>query len=134
MEQRVTFDQMIEEIKRRGEKERETIEVAEELSDIIMAITDARIEKGLTQRELAEMSGLKQSAIARMESIQVVPRLDTLIKIARCLGIKLKAEREEEVTESATMTIYSISDYNNTINSYGWGLPSYTTKALEGAV
>lgn len=130
-----SFDLMLEEIKQESEKAKETIEIAEQLSEIIGTITEERIEQGLTQRDLAKLSGIKQSAIARMESIQVVPRLDTLIKIARCLGIKLKAERKEDVKESASATVYSFYDYNNTDTSYGWLQPSYImTKALEGAV
>lgn len=128
-----SFDLMLEEIKKKGEKERETIEVAEQLAEIIGTITEARIEKGLTQRDLAKMSGLKQSAIARMENIQVVPRLDTLIKIARCLGITLKAETGENVQESATITIFQLFDYNS--GNYEWEKTSYSmTPILEGAV
>lgn len=130
-----SFDLMLEEIKQESEKAKETIEVAEELAEIIGTITVTRIEQGVTQRQLAKMSGIKQSAIARMESIQAVPRLDTLIKIARCLGIKLKAEKKEELMESASASVYSFYDYNNADYSYGWLQPSYkTTHVLEGAV
>ncbi|MBQ1790870.1 MAG: helix-turn-helix transcriptional regulator [Oscillospiraceae bacterium] len=85
-----TFKVMMQEIKNSGRTERETVEISEELAEIIGSLTEARVSLGLTQRQLAEKSGLKQSAIARMESLQSVPRLDTMVKVARCLGVKIR--------------------------------------------
>ncbi|MDR1689434.1 MAG: helix-turn-helix domain-containing protein [Clostridiales bacterium] len=53
------------------------------------ALIEAREKKGISQEKLAEMSGLKQSAIARLETSATSPRLDTLIKVAKPLGYKL---------------------------------------------
>jgi transcriptional regulator with XRE-family HTH domain len=50
----------------------------------------AREEKGLSQRELAEISGVKQPAIARMESMKVTPQIDTLLKVLVPLGYTLE--------------------------------------------
>ena len=50
---------------------------AKALSNIIKQIIITRNEMGLTQRDLAEKCGLKQSALARIECLQVVPRIDT---------------------------------------------------------
>jgi len=36
-------------------------------------MAEAREEKGLSQRELAEISGIKQPAIARLESMKATP-------------------------------------------------------------
>lgn len=49
----------------------------------------ARIKKGLTQKELAEKIGTKQSAIARVESGEANPSFDFLEKITRALDSKL---------------------------------------------
>ncbi len=59
------------------------------VSDVISDIIKARIAKGWTQTELAQRTGLKQSAIARLESQSTIPKLDTLYKIANALGIRL---------------------------------------------
>ena len=47
-----------------------------------------RLSKGLSQTKLAEMAGLKQSAIARLESEAHTPTSATLDKLAQALGIK----------------------------------------------
>jgi len=49
-----------------------------------------RNEAGLSQEELAKKIGTTQSAIARMESGKVVPRLESLAKIASACGKKLE--------------------------------------------
>ncbi|HUW65729.1 MAG TPA: helix-turn-helix transcriptional regulator [Spirochaetia bacterium] len=41
---------------------------------------------GLTQEELAKKVGTTQSAIARMESGRILPKLDSLSKIAKICG------------------------------------------------
>ena len=110
MANRKTFDDMMNEIKASGEQERETIEVAEKLAKIIGDLSRARIKKGLSQRQLAEMTGIKQSAIARLENIQAVPRLDTIIKIARCLDVEIEIEEVTTDTRAIKMEIPQIVD------------------------
>ncbi|MCM1330456.1 MAG: helix-turn-helix transcriptional regulator [Ruminococcus sp.] len=56
---------------------------------LIGKIIEAREEKGLSQRELAEISGVKQPAIARLESMRSTPQIDTLFKILSPLGYTL---------------------------------------------
>lgn len=76
-----------ENIQALSEFEKEQIDLAAEL---VKQIINRRAELGLTQRQLAEKSGVKQSAIARLESQAVVPRIDTLYKLLRPLGLKIK--------------------------------------------
>lgn len=57
---------------------------------IIDALIALRKEKGMTQKELAEAAHLAQPAIARLESRNAVPQLDTLLKIAGALGYHLE--------------------------------------------
>lgn len=68
-------------------EEREKINFEVEL---IGKMIKAREEKGLSQRDLAELSGVKQPAIARMESMKSTPQLDTLLKVLVPLGYTLQ--------------------------------------------
>lgn len=56
---------------------------------VITAITHARREQGMSQRELEEKSGVKQSTIARVERGQTQPTVDTLMKLLAPLGMTL---------------------------------------------
>ena len=48
-----------------------------------------REAQGLSQRDLAERSGVFYTVIARLELGQTDPRLSTLIKLAEALGIDM---------------------------------------------
>lgn len=52
----------------------------------------ARIEKKMTQKDLAEKSGVRQSNISRIESGACVPTLTTLKELAKGLGKTLRIE------------------------------------------
>ena len=68
-----------------ADRERINFEVA-----IIGKMIEAREEKGLSQRELAAMSGVKQPAIARLESMKATPQIDTLFKVLYPLGYTIE--------------------------------------------
>ena len=48
-----------------------------------------RKRAGLTQKQLAEISGVTQANISRMENGSAVPSIESLVKIADSLGLKL---------------------------------------------
>ena len=68
---------------------KENIEEMEALANIISEIIKKRNELGISQRELAEICGLPHSSVARIESCTVKPKVDTLLKIMRPLGLTL---------------------------------------------
>lgn len=53
-------------------------------------VNEARRAAGLSQRELSRRSGVAQSAIARIERRQQVPRTDTLEKLLEACGFELR--------------------------------------------
>ena len=57
---------------------------------IIEEIIMARKERNLTQKDLAELIGTRQSNISRLESGNYNPSLDLLIKIAQAMDKKLE--------------------------------------------
>ena len=52
-------------------------------------VVEQRQARGLSQRELAELTDTTQSAIARLESGGRPPRIDTLLRIAEALDCEL---------------------------------------------
>lgn len=77
-------------VKSIDEDNRILMEEIDELTNIVSAMIDKRTALGITQRELAQLCGLPQSSIARIESGKTTPKLDTLLKIIHPLGLKLK--------------------------------------------
>ena len=56
---------------------------------LMVELIKARNEKGSSQKELEELSGVSQPVIARMERGVTKPQLDTVIKVLASLGKKL---------------------------------------------
>ena len=57
--------------------------------EIVRAIINARSEQNMTQKELAERTGIQQSHISRLESGNYNPSLKFLKKVAAGLGKQL---------------------------------------------
>ena len=77
------------EIKRTDPVGKEIIEEAEIEAATISDMIRQRSAMGLSQRDLAEMCDIPQSSIARIETGKITPRLDTLLKILKQLGLTL---------------------------------------------
>lgn len=58
-------------------------------SDIIEEIIKIRQSKGLTQKQLEKISGVRQPVIARTEKMATDPNLSTLVKILKSLDKKI---------------------------------------------
>lgn len=55
----------------------------------MLSIKITRLKKGLSQKELCNLSGLSICTLSNMEQIGVNPRIDNLVKIADALKITL---------------------------------------------
>jgi len=53
---------------------------------LMTELTHTRHDKGISQRKLEELSGVKQPVIARMENGTNSPQLDTVLKVLGALG------------------------------------------------
>lgn len=60
--------------------------------EAIRAVIAARLEQHMTQKELAEKTGIRQSNISRIESGSTSPTVETLARIAAGLGKQLKID------------------------------------------
>ena len=59
---------------------------------IVRAIVEGRQAKNLTQEQLAEVTGINQANISRLENGTANPSLRTLKRLAEGMGMELKLE------------------------------------------
>ena len=59
---------------------------------IVQAMIDARKKSGLTQKELADKTGIAQGDISKLENGSANPSLKTLRRLASGMGMRLKLE------------------------------------------
>ena len=71
------------------EQLKQDLQEMEELTALMATIIRRRQELGWSQRELAKRCGMPQSFIARMETGINFPRVDTLARVLRELGMTL---------------------------------------------
>jgi len=60
------------------------------LSDLICQIILKRKEKKLSQRDLSKLANVEQSTIARIETWQIKPSIETILKLLQSLDLKLE--------------------------------------------
>lgn len=53
---------------------------------LISEMIKAREEKGISQKKLEELSGVKQPVIARLEKGKTIPQIETVLKVLGALG------------------------------------------------
>ena len=68
--------------------------ISNEEFELISEIIKARIEKKMTQSELAKITGISQPNITRFEKNIHSASLSTIIKILDALGYNLKIEKK----------------------------------------
>ena len=64
----------------------EEISESDMRANIMTAMIEAREEMGISQRQLEELSGVKQPQIARMERGNADPQLGTLLRVLNAMG------------------------------------------------
>ena len=76
-------------------------------SDLRIALMDeivrARKSRGLSQRELERLSGVRQPVIARLERGETSAQIDTITKILCAQDMKLAVVPMDTATKSATV-------------------------------
>ncbi len=60
--------------------------------DVIRAILDARTSQNITQKELAERTGINQADISKLENGTRNPSINLLKRLAEGMGMVLKIE------------------------------------------
>ena len=70
--------------------------------EVMKAIIDARCNQNITQAELAERSGIRQSNLSRIETGSCSPTIHTLKQIAKGLGCELHIEFKQVTVNQST--------------------------------
>lgn len=73
-------------------KVRKALQETELEYQIARALIKVRIEKGLTQAQLARKLHTRQSVISRVENAKTVPSLSFLKRLAEVLNVSLKVQ------------------------------------------
>lgn len=95
--------------------------------EIVSKLTQARLEKGLSQAQLAEMVGTQRSNICRIENGGQNLSLDLLIKITDALDKDISVLLEEKSVEMSN--VYHLKLYDDILVTF-----SLEEKGLEGLV
>jgi len=76
----------------KDEEFRKEYEAIQPEMDVIRAIVDARISQNLTQKELAERTGINQADISKLENGTRNPSVNLLKRLADGMGMTLRIE------------------------------------------
>lgn len=93
----MNWNEYKESVKQTDPIAKEILEESEAEATIISAIISQRKALGLSQRNLAVLCEIPQSSVARIESSKTTPRLDTLLKIMKQLGLTLSVTKTTPV-------------------------------------
>lgn len=86
-----TFDSYLQDKLKNPEFKAEYDALEPEFS-IMQAMIDARKESGLTQKQLAEKTGITQADISRLEKGNANPSLRTLQRLAAGMNMRVRLE------------------------------------------
>jgi ribosome-binding protein aMBF1 (putative translation factor) len=64
---------------------------------VVRQLIELREKHGWSQRELADRAGMKQPQLARLETGQVEPKLDTLQRLAKAMNSRLTIRFEDDL-------------------------------------
>ena len=82
---------------------------------VIQAMIDARKKSGMTQKELAEITGIAQGDISKLERGSANPSIRTLQRLAKGMGMILKIE----FTPEQVSVVKKFSDHGKDRNFLG---------------
>lgn len=125
-----SFEESLETFKNSSEENKKIQERVEKILDLIGSISDERVFQNLSQRDLAELTGIKQPMIARFEKAEMMPRLDTLLRITDALNLDLKIEQKLDFKLTSERYDFNQSDLTDVYVNKG-GFYNYGTEVRE---
>ena len=96
-------------------------------------IKELRVQKGLTQEELADRCELSKGFISQLERDLTSPSISTLVDILQCLGTDLKEFFKDE---DDSQVVFKRTDYFEKVdpelkNRIEWIIPNAQKNAME---
>lgn len=91
-----TWNDFLEELEEEKVLSENDLQSSKELARLTSELIKLRKEQKVTQKELGERTGLHQAAIARIEKMDCVPKLDTFLKLILALNTTIKLQEKEE--------------------------------------
>lgn len=117
----VTIEESNENFASSSDYAREIQELSYKISELMDSLVKERENKHLSQRDLAKLLNWKQPALARMERLEVIPRLDTFLKAVMKVGGNVYIEYFDQSipTQCIKSSQYISSlDLDNNTNTY----------------
>jgi DNA-binding XRE family transcriptional regulator len=81
--------------KRKDKEFNEHYQEVQKEYELIRQVVEARKAQGLTQKSLANIVGVSQQEISRLECEKHIPNLSSFIKILEAVGLEIKLEKKE---------------------------------------
>jgi len=90
----------------KDEKFKMAYTIVEQKYDLIRELIEFRKNNNITQKEFAEMMGVKQQAISRYEKGAIDPQLSFVLKVFYLIGKKLRLrDAHYKMTEDKIVTV-----------------------------
>jgi transcriptional regulator with XRE-family HTH domain len=84
------------------------VEDAEAIARLVRTLVDARKKSGLTQKQVAERMGTTQSAVSDLERTAGDPRLSTLQRFGRAVGLRVRVAAVYDAPAYVSKTAISV--------------------------
>lgn len=96
-----TVEETFEKLRNKNETYRLIFDSFEITNAMMKKLVELRKEAGLSQRDLAKLTNIKQPQIARYETCEESPRLDNFIRIVDALKYRLVFEKKNEIKDKS---------------------------------
>lgn len=104
---------------------------AHEVANMLQTLATIRRQLGLRQKDVARLAGTTQSAISDFERIGGDPKVSTIQRVARALGVQIRL-RAEVVSDNQRLPVSS------QLGSSSWyppsNVPTWTSPAPDHAL
>lgn len=117
----VSLEDSLKKFASRNKQNRDVLSASLKMNSLMEQIVEERNFLGITQRDLAEASGIKQPMIARIEKLESIPRLDTFIRILDNLNFDIILDSNsgyDPIDLDIETKKYKIFDINSKNNMY----------------